>query len=109
MNLLDGLRSRNRASQCDQRITFAIRRQQSCSQVAHSGTRGGNRDAGLTGQPADAAGNECRILFVAADHSLNRGRNQRVEHLVDLSAGNSEDVSDPVPFQRLHHYLSAGF
>src|ERR1700733_419292 len=107
MNLLDGLRGRNRAAKCDQWVAFAIRGQQPGCQVAHARTRRGNCDASLTRQSSDAAGNERRILLVTADDGLNGGRNQGVKHLVDLRAGDSEDILNPVLFQRLHYYLSA--
>ena len=73
MNLLDGLEGRNRATKCDQRVAFAIGSQEPGCQVAHSGTRGSNGNAGLTRQPPDATRNESRILFVPADDGLNGG------------------------------------
>src|SRR5580700_2487655 len=109
MNLLDGLRGRNCATKCDQRVAFAIRRQEPGCQVADAGTRSGDGNAGLTRQPPDAAGNEGRVLLVTADNGLNGGRSESVKHLIDLRAGDSEDVPDAVSFQRLHHHLSASF
>src|ERR1700722_885259 len=109
MNLLDGLRGRNRTTKCAHWVAFAIRSQESRCQVADAGTGGSNCDASPTRQPSDAACNESCVLLVAADDGLNGGRNKGVKHLVDLRAGDSKHILNALPFKRFDHDLGAGF
>ena len=88
----------------DDGIAFRVRGGQASHQV---GTPRAGRDQGhprLARHAADAARDERGILFVPADHRLDPGVQQRVEHLVDLRAGNAEDELDALRLQTLHQH-----
>ena len=108
MNLLDRLRSGRRASQCDDGISFAIRRQKPGRQIAHARSGCSNRDTRFASQSSNATGDEGGILLVSVDHGLNRRGSKRVKYFVDLRAGNSENVADTLPLKGFDHNLSAG-
>jgi hypothetical protein len=56
----------------------------------------------------DAAGNERRILLVAADHRFDLRVDQSVEYGVNLCTGDTKDMGDPLGLECAHHQLRAG-
>ena len=75
-------------------------------QVRAARARRHQHDAGLAGEAAQAAGDEGGVLLVAADHRLDLRIDQRVEHRIDLGAGDAEDILDALRLEVLDQELA---
>jgi len=107
MRLLEALRDRHRAAQGDDGIALGIGGREPGHQVRAARAGRHQHDSGLAGDAAQAAGDEGCVLLVAADHRLDLRIDQRVEHRIDLGAGDAEHVLDALRFEVLHQKLSA--
>jgi hypothetical protein len=102
MDLLQTIGGRHRSSDRDHWITFRVRCRQARNQVRATRPGGDQGHASFACHAADASGNECRILLMAADYRLDFGIEQRIEDRIDLGSGDAEDLLDTLCFQALN-------
>jgi len=107
MDLLERLRSRDRAAQRHHRIPLGIRSCQARDQIGDAGSRGCDRDASLSCHPSYAAGDEGGVLLVPAHDSLDRGIDESIEHSIDLGTWNPEDMCDAPGFEHADDQLGS--
>ena len=106
MDLLQSVGERHGAADRDDGIAFRVRGGEAGHQVGAARAGRDQRHARLAGHAADPAGDEGGVLLVAADDRLDPRVQQRVEHLVDLRAGDAEDVLDALRLQTLHQQFA---
>ena len=102
MELLQAIRNRHRASNCDNGITFGVRSGQPGDQIGAAGPGSDQRHSGFPRHATNTAGYKRRVLFMPANDSLDLGVKQRVENFVDLRAGDAEDVFDTLLFETFY-------
>jgi len=108
MDLLQRFTRRDRATERHNRISFGVGGREPRREVGDTWARRRDRDAGSASHATDAAGNERRILFMAADHRFDLRVDQSVEYGVNFCPGDTEDMGDPLGFKRAHHKFRAG-
>lgn len=107
MDVLVRIGDRHRAAKGENRIALAVGGGEPGHEVGDAGAGGRDADAGLASHPADAAGDEGRILLMAADNRLDLRGHQRIEDGIDLRIRNAEDMRYAAIFKRANHEIGA--
>ncbi len=96
MGALEPVLAADRPAQRDDGILFGVGGQQAGNQIGGARTGRHQHDTRGAGEATDRTGDERRVLFVATHHQLRAAIDQGVVYGVDLGAGHTEDVFDPL-------------
>jgi len=107
MGVLEAVIEGHLSADRQHRIAFGGGGGQPGDQVGDAGARGGQTDADCSRQTPEGLGHKGGVLFMPAQHQLDRRVEQGNEHTVDLGAGDAEDMGDAVLLQQFHQGLSS--